>query len=635
MKIGSGEELYIDGKIYQYGTGKTYLIQEDITATGDYSNISNLIKNNQVVIEGNKHKITIQDSNGKEKYYTEASKYYIATNKYGYVTDGLQLLYDGIDNSGTGVHNNDATIWKDLSGNGKDGTIELNGKTVQNTEVKEAYGATWIKVFHHKTNSATTLFTSESEALWCNSADKYSQLSSLESYRNANGEFEFLLEYPGQSGYNRWKQTSNPTTTQESVTGYQAVNISWTGSSWGGLCKSSTSVTLLDGSVNHSNWWYAIGTYSAYQGGIPGPSSVVVDEVYLWARIDNLQNSIPELGNPINNLEIKQAYNATWLKVLYHKTHSGATMFASEAEALSCNSSYKYSLLNKLEDYRNANGEFEFLLEYPSQSGYNRWKQTSNPTTTEESVTGYQAVNISWTDNHWGGLCKSSDSETFIDGSVNHSNWFYAIGAYASWNSGIPAASTAVDEVYLWVRIDNLGKSGWKENGFKFDGLNDSVLIEQMNYDNVTLEAVVSFNSITDEQDEMCIITNYQAGGYGLFLYKKLCFQMYSSTSGRYERYWYNNYYPEANKKYSISGSYNGSSVSYRENNNENTGMSAGTLKQSASNTILALGGNPSRTYTNEGYLDGIIYSVRVYNRALTQDEVQTNYLADKARYEI
>ena len=44
------------------------------------------------------------------------SKYTIAVNKYGYIIDGLELLLDGKDNEGTGKHNSNATVWKDLSG---------------------------------------------------------------------------------------------------------------------------------------------------------------------------------------------------------------------------------------------------------------------------------------------------------------------------------------------------------------------------------------------------------------------------------------------------------------------------------------------------------------------------------------
>ena len=37
-----------------------------------------------------------------------------------YAQDGLVAMWDGIENAGWGVHDNDATIWKDLSGNGND-----------------------------------------------------------------------------------------------------------------------------------------------------------------------------------------------------------------------------------------------------------------------------------------------------------------------------------------------------------------------------------------------------------------------------------------------------------------------------------------------------------------------------------
>lgn len=145
------------------------------------------------------------------------------------------------------------------------------------------------------------------------------------------------------------------------------------------------------------------------------------------------------------------------MKVFYHKSNSGSTLFASDDEALSSYTTNKYSILHALEGYRNANGQFEFLLEYPGVTGYNRWKQTSNPTVTSEAVTGYEAISITWTEQSWGGLCKSSSADTFVDGSVGSGSWYYAIGAHVAWNSGIPAGfgSTAVEEVCLWVRIDN------------------------------------------------------------------------------------------------------------------------------------------------------------------------------------
>ncbi len=46
---------------------------------------------------------------------------YTAVNE-GYVQDGLVLHYDGVNNTGNG-HSNTTTTWKDLSGNGNDGTL--------------------------------------------------------------------------------------------------------------------------------------------------------------------------------------------------------------------------------------------------------------------------------------------------------------------------------------------------------------------------------------------------------------------------------------------------------------------------------------------------------------------------------
>ena len=48
----------------------------------------------------------------------------------------------------------------------------------------------------------------------------------------------------------------------------------------------------------------------------------------------------------------------------------------------------------------------------------------------------------------------------------------------------------------------------------------------------------------------------------------------------------------------------------------------------------MVLGGNPSGTYINGNKLYGIVYVARVYNRMLTDDEINKNYVIDKARYE-
>lgn len=127
LKIGNNEEVYINGKIYTFGKDATYVLEQDFEFNGDFKETANRIKNDKILIEGNEHKIIATNSSGIQEYYTKESKYYIATNKYGYVLDGLQLYYDGIDNTGTGEHSLTTTTWKDLSGNGRDGTLKEFG----------------------------------------------------------------------------------------------------------------------------------------------------------------------------------------------------------------------------------------------------------------------------------------------------------------------------------------------------------------------------------------------------------------------------------------------------------------------------------------------------------------------------
>lgn len=180
-------------------------------------------------------------------------------------------------------------------------------------------------------------------------------------------------------------------------------------------------------------------------------------------------------NNP--NAKIVNKYNARWLQVFHHNTNNNTVWFKNAAEALHCNSTYKFSILDKLEYFRNKDGNFEFLLEYPIElpNKYNRWIQSDNPAITIEGdtpngspATGYTAVHIDWSNHLWGGLLKGNFSGKFcfIDGDTNHGNWHYAIGCYDNtnnmeciekWRTKMPgpAEEFPATEVNLYVRIDD------------------------------------------------------------------------------------------------------------------------------------------------------------------------------------
>ena len=155
------------------------------------------------------------------------------------------------------------------------------------------------------------------------------------------------------------------------------------------------------------------------------------------------------------HFETKTFGGATWLKVYYTNSKNGTVLWKDIDELGFSLQAYKWSILGMLPYFYNNTWKYEFLLEYPSLGKYNRWRQTSNPLLVDQSVSGYSAIDISMTQNNWGGLALSSTKGTscLIDGSPGATTWYYAIGQQAAYQGGIPANDPSVQEVYLWVRI--------------------------------------------------------------------------------------------------------------------------------------------------------------------------------------
>lgn len=400
--------------------------------------------------------------------------------------------------------------------------FELNeidyDRLTKRQNIIEKDGAKWVEVFYHNTNNNTVWFTDEAEALHCTSEYKYSRLDCLEQYRQSDGKFEFLLEYPEiPDQFNRWKQTDNPATTEEVVgsavtlvNGYEAIHIDWSGV-FGGLLKhkgaNNYNRCLIDGCTNSKDWFYCIGCYDNkaenmgevnWANNLPGQhqnsslpgysSSNPAYKVRLYARISDEQIN---LGPTIIN-----KYGAQWLEVFYHNNHSGTVLFSNKEEAMhTIGNKDKYSILDCLEQYRGKDNKFEFLLEYPTDfpNTYNRWKQTDNPAEVKETniideiggggldtstvfpnAKGYEPIHIDMDGNsgnqqRWGGLLLSSRPETLIDGSVGSDHWWWwSIGSMVSYTeegkTGIPAIefSNNIDhavcqnDIHLYVRIDNI-----------------------------------------------------------------------------------------------------------------------------------------------------------------------------------
>ena len=114
-----------------------------------------------------------------------------------------------------------------------------------------------------------------------------------------------------------------------------------------------------------------------------------------------------------------------------------------------------FSILDEMESSRNADGKFTLKLVWPQHGGENTqtWRQTSNPVTQTQShggVTGYEPIDIHFTAQGWGGLEKGG-SNSLLDGTASHGNWWYAVGSSVVHGGGIPGPGTAATQVELWA----------------------------------------------------------------------------------------------------------------------------------------------------------------------------------------
>ena len=168
----------------------------------------------------------------------------------------------------------------------------------------------------------------------------------------------------------------------------------------------------------------------------------------------------------------------------------------------------------------------------------------------------------------------------------------------------------------------------WTPNGLSFDGddivnMNTILMPETANF---SIEIVCSLNKNSTGQYYILGQNSSSAPAYRVGM-------LYDPTNGlgvfssMYNQY--TSYKPKVDEKVAITYRRNGTNLDMWINGNKLMENSIENFKIYQTNTILGRWG------TKSYYLNGVIYSVRNYNKALSDTEIQQNYNVDKLRFDM
>ncbi|QBX06090.1 tail connector protein [Vibrio phage Va3] len=330
----------------------------------------------------------------------------------------------------------------------------------------------WLLIFRHDSTGGV-FFTSDAEARSVGTdpdvEQKFSALNSLEEFRREDGKFQFKLHYPELDVTNIWKQSSN----------FAAIDVG----------QYLTNGNLAGGEyVTEQN--AKIGSWVIVEKENPGSSKYVVEQPTA-ALEDQLRFQVPQ-----SRLKPNKTYTLScWVGYEVDADHDTAAIFHARWYDGS-NNDYTLGEHTAGDVFESAGNEiivdgilwkrhyarFTTPSTLSSSSMYwyccytndagklptgKRWltnfmitdsqivkNYTGDYDATARGVRGYEPVYIESTANDWGGIEFSVSASTLADGSVDISNWYWAIGAKRSWpdaTTTFPGPGINVNIAELWI----------------------------------------------------------------------------------------------------------------------------------------------------------------------------------------
>ena len=230
----------------------------------------------------------VRRRDNKELLFSTNNEWVYETN---FTKDIFDLTYCGKQNltNGYATHNNVGFDLKDDNKDFKNGSYLLLARQ------------TLPHVFDKRTAHSHKYNTSDPNN------DNYMNGNLLNDLFKIDGKYTFRLVWPGSGLQHQiWRQESNPFH-EKTVRGYEGIYIPYTQNYWDGL-RFNGRQCVLSGSSRAGWWWYAIGSFQKWGGGIPS-SYKAVQKVELYVLKGDIGN-YTSLGHqyiPTNN--IKTNYN--------------------------------------------------------------------------------------------------------------------------------------------------------------------------------------------------------------------------------------------------------------------------------------------------------------------------------------
>lgn len=198
-------------------------------------------------------------------------------------------------------------------------------------------------------------------------------------------------------------------------------------------------------------------------------------------------------------------------------------------------------------------------------------------------------------------------------------------------NTGIPEWHN--NSSLLWKDLSGNNNDGivsaaslWQDDHVSF---NDDGWINcgQHNYSNITLEVLCRFDTIISTTEGNPVVGNWQSGGYGI-QQREAKYTTNYNINGTWYHCLGNDV--EINTIVHLTSTYDGNVIKLYENGVEINSLSiTGNIQTPSGSTVFAIGTNPSgssMSSTESELLNGDVFLVRLYDRALTSEEILTNY---------